>query len=195
MYQLIVPAILLVAALSQRKGSTPTPAAAPRAPQPRVRALRPQPRAAPPTAAAPVAIRRIKRKRSKGFRAPPAPVPPPGGAPPVRLTVEHPEVLPVGVQTADQAAVDAAVSQAIRETPNVDEAERERKAQAARDLTRFLIRTGRFGTLKDRPQEVIAAQTALGVKPDGIVGPRTRAAAAAVGVALPPIVHPPKKRK
>lgn len=195
MYQLIVPAILLVAALSQRKGSTPAQAAP--APQPRARALRPQPRAAQPTAAAPVAVRRIKRKRSKGFRVPvlaPAPAPPPGGAP-ARVTVEHPEVLPVGVHTADQAAVDAAVSQALRDAPNPDTAERERQAQAARDLTRFLIRTGRFGTLKDRPQEVIAAQTALGVKPDGIVGPRTRAAAAAVGVALPPIVHPPKKRK
>ena len=63
---------------------------------------------------------------------------------------------------------------------------------AAQKLLTFLIRTGRFGTLahdtkskKDRPVEIKEAQRVLGVVPDGIVGPKTRAAAAAVGVALP----------
>lgn len=57
---------------------------------------------------------------------------------------------------------------------------------AAADLLRFLIKTGRFGNKRDRPEEIKRAQRALGVKPDGIVGPKTRAAAAKAGVALPP---------
>jgi murein L,D-transpeptidase YcbB/YkuD len=69
----------------------------------------------------------------------------------------------------------------------------EKKRAAAQKLLAFLIKTGRFGTMahdtkhkKDRPNEIKVAQRALGVEPDGIVGPQTTAAAAAVGVALPP---------
>lgn len=56
---------------------------------------------------------------------------------------------------------------------------------AAMQLLAFLVATKRFGGGSDRPNEIKDAQTDLGVKPDGIVGPVTRAAAAAVGVTLP----------
>lgn len=110
---------------------------------------------------------------------------------------------------ADQAAVNAAVSQAIREEiaknageplpaaivnappPTPTEVVRSPK-QAAQELRAFLLRTGRFGTLKDRPEEVKAAQRDLGLTDDGIVGPRTRAAAKSQGVTLPPL-NPKKK--
>lgn len=58
-------------------------------------------------------------------------------------------------------------------------------AQAARDLAEFLRRTHRFGSKTDRPAEVQTAQRDLGVPADGIVGPRTRAAAKRAGVTLP----------
>jgi hypothetical protein len=68
----------------------------------------------------------------------------------------------------------------------------QKQRAAAQKLLKFLIATGRFGTLahdtkskKDRPAEIKEAQRVLRVSPDGIVGPQTRAAAAAVGVALP----------
>lgn len=56
---------------------------------------------------------------------------------------------------------------------------------AALQLLAWLKATRRFGGGSDRPNEIKDAQTDLGVKPDGIVGPKTRAAAAAVGVDLP----------
>jgi hypothetical protein len=119
------------------------------------------------------------------------------------IIIDHPDAGP-GDDAGKQAAVDAAVSHAIR----ADEARPAPQApmplpapapagardpkKAAGDLQQFLIKTGRFGSKKDRPAEVIAAQRDLGVKPDGIVGPKTRAAAAKAGVALPPM--PTKKR-
>jgi hypothetical protein len=112
---------------------------------------------------------------------------------------------------AAQAAVHAAVSDAIRQEiarnagqplpasivsapPQAPAAEVVRSPrQAALDLATFLRQTGRFGTLKDRPAQTKAAQRDLGVTDDGIVGPRTRAAAQKVGITLPPIKHPAKK--
>lgn len=115
---------------------------------------------------------------------------------PVPVTIEHPDVTPATQDAGKQAAVDAAVSQAIRADdaarrpmplpPPEPEGARTPK-QAAGELQQFLIKTGRFGSKKDRPAEVIAAQRDLGVKPDGIVGPKTRAAARKQGVALPPV--------
>lgn len=56
---------------------------------------------------------------------------------------------------------------------------------AAADLSAFLRKTHRFGSAADRPAEVQDAQTDLGVEADGIVGPKTRAAAKRAGVSLP----------
>lgn len=142
----------------------------------------------------------------------PKPTPPPGGGPkpkldygpayapkptpraPVPVTIEHPDVIPATQNASQQAAVDAAVSQAIREDdrkamplPAPAPAGSRTPKQAAGELQQFLIKTGRFGSKKDHPAEVIAAQRDLGVKPDGIVGPKTRAAARKQGVALPPV--------
>jgi murein L,D-transpeptidase YcbB/YkuD len=96
-------------------------------------------------------------------------------------------VIPAHQDAAAQAAVDAAVTQAIRDDTKPAPAPARSPKQAAGDLQHFLIKTGRFGTLKDRPAEVIQAQRDLGVKADGIVGPKTRAAARKQGVALPPV--------
>ncbi|HKT94684.1 MAG TPA: hypothetical protein VJS18_21170, partial [Paraburkholderia sp.] len=116
-----------------------------------------------------------------------------------------------------QAAVDAAVSQVVRDeraqkamattppapapapapiiTPppapapketTIPDVQPRTPSEAASALLGFLIKTGRFGIPTDRPKEVYDAQRDLGVKPDGIVGPLTRAAAKKVGVALPP---------
>ena len=57
--------------------------------------------------------------------------------------------------------------------------------QAAKDLASFLKKTGRFGSSRDRPAEVRAAQRDLKVTDDGIVGPKTRTAAQRAGVTLP----------
>jgi murein L,D-transpeptidase YcbB/YkuD len=148
--------------------------------------------------------------------------------PPLTVThaPEHPNVIPAPPEA--QAAVDAAMSQVVRDlqtselpqpsstrapadalrdpfTPptaaKLSEAEPKfatstsqlvaMQTAAAKKLLAFLIKTGRFGTLahdpgpKDRPREIKEAQAALGVTQDGIVGPKTRAAAAAVGVAIP----------
>lgn len=132
--------------------------------------------------------------------------------PPDKLTIEHPA--DTKATPEEQAAIDAAVSEAIRAgMPKPIDANPEYAAppssssstpdpppfpaelappsssaakDAAGSLLAFLIKTRRFGSTKDRPAEVLAAQRALGVKPDGIVGPSTRAAAAKLGVALPP---------
>jgi murein L,D-transpeptidase YcbB/YkuD len=108
------------------------------------------------------------------------------------VVIDHPDVTPAG-QAPLQAAVDAAVTQAIRETPAAPAtpaaapaAAKRTPLQAAKDLKAFLLRTGRHGTLKDRPAEVKAAQRDMGLTDDGIVGKRTRAAAQKLGVALPP---------
>ena len=61
--------------------------------------------------------------------------------------------------------------------------------QAAKALDSFLKRTGRFGWDKDRPPEIRAAQRGMGMPrsaQDGIVGPKTRLRAVALGVTLPP---------
>lgn len=64
--------------------------------------------------------------------------------------------------------------------------------QAAQALRSFLLLSKRFGTVADRPQQTKDAQREMGVEPDGIVGPKTRAAAKALGVELPP--KPAKKK-
>jgi hypothetical protein len=147
----------------------------------------------------------ITRKAFAPAAAPaqaPKPTPPPGGtidrgvlrdalvsklrARAAQPLAAHPNVIPAAAE--QQAAVDAAVSHAIREetAPPAAPAADESKTKAAQSLLMFLIKTGRFGGGKDRPPEVKAAQQALGVKPDGIVGPKTRTAALNQGVALPP---------
>lgn len=60
--------------------------------------------------------------------------------------------------------------------------------QAAKALAAFVQRTGRFGHDKDRPPEIRAAQRGMGMprrEQDGIVGPKTRLRAVALGVTLP----------
>lgn len=93
----------------------------------------------------------------------------------------------------DQVEVDAAIEQAVRDLtkpPNVTLAPPKEgspiRTVAARNLLEFLIRTGRFGSSTDKPEEIKAAQRDLGVPADGMVGPSTRAAALRAGVALPP---------
>lgn len=176
---LLVPGLLLLAASMARatgSGGGPKPTPPPGASTLlRGRTLR-TPRVATPAAKvvqvvkASDVIKAVKKKRAAAEK--PKPV-----APPV-VQIEHPDVIPAN-RAPEQAAVDATMTQVVRE----DAA----KQQAAKDLLKFLLRTGRFGTLKDRPAEVKAAQLALGVQPDGIVGPRTRAAARKQGVALPPV--------
>lgn len=134
----------------------------------------------------------------------------PSSTRPSTLTIAHPA--DTGASAEEQAAIDAAVSQAIREgapppaaanpeyaapssssiTPEPPPPSAELVQQAssaakeAANLLAFLIRTRRYGTPKDRPEEVRSAQRALGVPDDGIVGPATRKAAAKLGVAIPP---------
>jgi len=58
--------------------------------------------------------------------------------------------------------------------------------KAAQGLQKYLVDGGKFGTA-DHPSEVVAAaQRALMVADDGILGPQTRAAARKYGVVLPP---------
>lgn len=191
MHPLLVPAILALAAL---RTSTTKPSAAARAiPAPPQPSRSPQARAMPAAQAAPL-------KNRTRVNVGPAHINPPLE---VSHEPEHPNVIPAPPQA--QAAVDAAMSQVVRElqserpqpppspTPQPTAAEPDSKrTAAAKGLLAFLIRTGRFGTLAhdpgkpDRPKEIKAAQTVLGVVPDGIVGPKTREAAEAAGVALPP---------
>jgi len=89
----------------------------------------------------------------------------------------------------ERAAVDATMRSIVAPPPPVfkQPATPPSAAKAAAaNLLRFLLKTGRFGNKRDRPDEIKRAQRALGVKPDGIVGPKTRAAASKAGVALPP---------
>jgi hypothetical protein len=59
-------------------------------------------------------------------------------------------------------------------------------ASAARALKAYLDSGGKFGTQRARSAEVRRAQVAMGVTgEDGIVGPKTRKAARALGVTLP----------
>ena len=219
MHPLLVPAMLLLASLSQNKKEGPRPLSPPGgAPKPR------QPRA------------QAQRRPAATDRPMPAAQAQPA-KPKVQIKhePEHPDVLPAAPE--DRAAVDAAMADMIKRleqqqlpqptgnatirnqnvpvpadqlrdpfasrpavvaepeppSPVMTLTEMEQKQRAAaQKLLAFLIKTGRFGTLahdkkskRDRPAEIIEAQRVLRVTPDGIVGPKTRAAAAAVGVALP----------
>jgi len=215
-HPLLVPALLMFAALSQRKGEAQPQAAT--KPGTRTRPSAARPRAAPPPTAAQA------RQPMPAARAMPAKHKPSKQTQTQTIThePEHPNVIPAPPQA--QAAVDAAMSQVVKDmsTPPATPAQQAmrriidakvaemhptppptpmpppqepdpKKRAAAQQLLAFLIKTGRFGTLahdtkhkKDRPKEIKAAQLALGVSPDGIVGPETTAAAEAVGVALPP---------
>lgn len=202
MHALIIPALLLLASLSQRRSQV-------------AEALREGPKPTPP----PGGLRpaRAKPRPTHHARAMPArDAAPVSRKPPldVQHVQEHPDVLPAPPQ--EQAAVDAAMAQVVKEhhairtdpyappqaspkpappmpmPPPELTAEQQKQRAAAQKLLAFLIKTGRFGTLahdtkskKDRPAEIKEAQRVLRVSPDGIVGPKTRAAAAAVGVALP----------
>jgi peptidoglycan hydrolase-like protein with peptidoglycan-binding domain len=57
--------------------------------------------------------------------------------------------------------------------------------EAATALQGWLVKTKRWGSAKDRPNEIKAAQQDLHVEPDGIVGPATRAACEKLGISLP----------
>lgn len=172
MHPLLIPLALLAASLFAKKqpaapaGTGPRPNPPPggtiRMPSGPVQTKPPQPTAARPITAKPI-------------RTDPYPPQP-------QITIEHPNVIPA--EAAQQAAVDATVSHAIR-TEEAAPVNAKAKA-AANALLQFLIKTGRFGGGKDKPAEVKAAQRDLGVKPDGIVGPKTRTAALNQGVALPP---------
>lgn len=184
MHQLLVPlGLFLWGAFERNKKQNAAPAAAPPAP-----AIPRAPAAQTRVVIGPAVIdraRAAKAQRRPTRRADNVKVGP--------VTIEHPDVIPAPPH--DQAAVDAAMTQVIKDTvapkavaPQPAAAAPQRSPKdAAVALQRFLIRTGRFGTLKDRPQEVKDAQRDLGVQPDGIVGKRTRLAAKNAGVALPPI--------
>lgn len=169
MHPLLIPLGLLAASLFAKRA----PAAAP--------AARTGPRPTPPPGgvvrpirAAPAPARPIASH--KAIRTDPY-------APAPKLTIEHPQVMPAEAER--QAAVDATMAQVIRDHHEPPAGDPKKKA-AANALLQFLIKTGRFGGGKDKPAEVKAAQRDLGVKPDGIVGPKTRTAALNQGVALPP---------
>jgi hypothetical protein len=165
MHPLFIPlGLLLLAAASSGSRAAKPGAQKPRGPTPT-----PPPGGGPPPQAA------IK---AQPIRTDPFPQPPP------KITIEHPNVIPAPPQ--QQAAVDAVMTQVLREHEQSAPATTTRSAKlAAQDLLAFLLRTGRYGSRADRPAEVIAAQRDLGVKPDGIVGPKTRAAARKQGVAIP----------
>lgn len=165
----------------QQKGSTSAPAPAAPKPAPAMPAAAANLSREQKVELAKQAIKRgLKTKLAELSKQPAKPA----------ITIEHPDVIPAS-QAPQQAAVDAAVSHAIRQ----DEAKQQPAAapaarspkQAALELRDFLRRTGRFGTLKDRPDEVKAAQSDMGVTADGIVGRQTRAAARKLGVVLPPV--------
>jgi peptidoglycan hydrolase-like protein with peptidoglycan-binding domain len=170
MHPLLIPLALLAASLFASKKVAPPVAARSGGPKPtpppggNVRAIRPNPIAA-----------------HKAIRT--DPYAPPARAPAPQVQIEHPNVIPA--EASQQAAVDAAMTQVIRDSQQQAAPDAKKKA-AANALLQFLIKTGRFGGGKDRPNEVKAAQRDLGVKPDGIVGPKTRTAALNQGVALPP---------
>lgn len=100
----------------------------------------------------------------------------------------------------EQADVDAAVSKAVRtelkrnladSAVEVGPAEIiptevvSSPAVAAQRLAVFLTRTNRFGSKVDHPEEIKTAQRDLKVAADGVVGPKTRAAAKKAGTVLP----------
>lgn len=199
-FQMLIPlALLFLAARSQR--STSQPSASP--------LTTPQDKAKLVTEMAKKELARKLRKKVAMRAAAAVPAKPKPGAP----VVQDSEA--TRAQAAVNAAVAAAVKNAavtgapidkeqIREAAKLSIKEAEVAAdapaastlsagpirspkEAATSLRDFLARTGRFGTLKDRPEEVRAAQRDLGVKVDGIVGPVTRAAAKKAGVTLPPL--------
>lgn len=149
----------------------------------------------------PAAVARPNRSR---FRTAPAPA---SGS---RFRVTQPAVtkqVTLTDESPDRAAVNAVVSDVVKTTtapatvtttapatalpvavaPSSPAAPPKRSPKdAAQALRSFLLRTKRFGSRTDRPQQVRDAQRDLGVEPDGIVGPKTRAAARAAGSILPP---------
>lgn len=193
--QLILPLALLFLGLTGERAKL-----AQRQPSPKPKP-KPQPSAArrtmPAKAAAP----------ARGGKRTPAPARPAAASQTFPLQTEE--------EMRQRAGVDAAVHQAVKEhiqktetsvspassSPILDPFKEEHPqpkselidpfppqrtaAQAAKDLKSFLVRTKRFGTKQDKPEEVKAAQRDLGVKDDGIVGPVTRAAAKKAGTTLP----------
>lgn len=138
----------------------------------------------------PVLVRKGKAITAQPLRGDPY-------APPKPTVINDTTPVPAA-QAPEQAAVDAAMAQVVRDTlapkapppaaANPVQAAPKRKRSprdAAKSLLSFVLNTGRFGSKKDRPQQIKDAQRDMGLTPDGIIGPKTRAAAAKHGVALP----------
>lgn len=186
MNPLLVPVGLLLLGLMQQRGSPQQ--------QPR---QGPQPTPPPGASIArrrrparPVLVRKGKAITAQPLRGDPFPAPKPAPVTVINDTTPVP-----AAQAPEQAAVDAAMAQVVRDTLTpkpapppaaAPAAARKRSPKdAAKALLRFVLDTGRFGSKQDRPQQIRDAQRDMGLPADGIIGPKTRAAAAKHGVALP----------
>lgn len=71
--------------------------------------------------------------------------------------------------------------------------------QAAKDLLAYVLKTRNFGTEKQRPPEIVRLQQQMGMQLEpreaGILGPKTRARAKELGVAIPRSPNPVPKTK
>lgn len=204
MHPLLVPALLMLAALNQKRGEVkqelrniPTPMPPP------------QPRPQPSAAHLRVGPAKILAPKPKHARAMPAKQAAPAHSLNVEHAPEHPHVIPAPPEA--QAAVDAAMSKVVAEMkqgttpapspsqPVVPGTDEDDAHAAAKELLAFIIRTQKFGTEKERPPEIIALQKRMGMvleaREAGIVGPKTRARARDLGVAIPKSPHPVARTK
>lgn len=175
MHPFALPILLLALGL----GSTRSAAAA-----------APKPKPAPPPPAPKPKPKPAQPIRTDPY-APPKPKPQPKAAAPSPPLTEE--------QASQRAAVNAVVSQVVKEmtaSPAKAQAQepprvvidvpRRSGKDAAEYLAEFLGRTHRYGSKKKPVQEVKDAQRDMGsLAIDGIVGPKTRARAAQLGVKLP----------
>ena len=90
-------------------------------------------------------------------------------------------------KTRPQASPELRPSTAMQAQPaSVTATPVQNATQAAIALRTYLLNGGKFGTARNHVREVMDAQNAMGVTgEDGIVGPKTRKAARALGVTLP----------
>lgn len=135
--------------------------------------MTPKPAAPKPAAGTGKTMPAAAAKPKKAKKAPPAAAPAAAQASSSRLASLPSPLAPITVDAREENF--APPSSIPSRSPK----------QAALDLKAFLVRTKRFGSKNDRVTEVQDAQEDLGVKPDGIVGPETRAATKKYGVTLP----------